>query len=355
MGRKRKSNPLNLPPRVYAKNGAFYYHHPGKPARWERLGTDLEQVKRRAGAIATTQGEGYGTVAYWLDQFLAAYKRRVAAGDRAQRTLDDYTDNAVLLKAFFGAMYPHAVEPHHVGDYLDTNLEAGRGVRANREKACLSAMFTWLIRAGAGSVTRNPCLGVKRNTETKRARYVEHEELRKTLEHAPAQVRALAELVYCTLQRPEDIIGWTLRNLVERRDATGRVVKVIRNKQGKTGAEVDIEVTPDIEAILARLKVNTTAKGVVAIGRLIHRRDGKPYTYDGLAAMLKRRQAAAGVASFGYYDLKGKGATDMWLAGVPLERIQALCGHESVTTTERYVKSRWRGVVQPNQLANGAS
>lgn len=351
MGRKRKSNPLNLPERVYAKGGAFYYYHPG--GRWERLGTDVEAIKRRAATIATTNGEGYGTVAYWLDQFLAAFKRRVAAGDRAQRTLDDYTENAIPLKAFFGAMYPNGIEAPHVGEYLDTNLEAGRGVRANREKACLSAMFTWLIRAGAAGVKTNPCAGVKRNTETKRARYVEHEELRKTLEHAPAQVRALAELVYCTLQRPEDIIGWTLRNLTERRDAAGRVVKIIRNQQGKTGATVDIEITPDIEAILARLKVNTSAKGVVSIGRLIHRRDGRPYTYDGLAAMLKRRQAAAGVASFGYYDLKGKGATDMWLRGVPLEQIQALCGHESVQTTERYVKSRWRGVVQPNRLASG--
>ena len=52
--------------------------------------------------------------------------------------------------------------------------------------------------------------------------------------------------------------------------------------------------------------------------------------------------------SFGFYDLKGKGATDMWLHGVPLEHIQALCGHESIKTTEIYVKCRWRGTVQPN-------
>lgn len=105
---------------------------------------------------------------------------------------------------------------------------------------------------------------------------------------------------------------------------------------------------------------------------LIHRRDGHGYSYAGLNAMLRRYTAKAnGIATgraatginkdidksklaiqpFGYYDLKAKGATDMWLAGVALERIQVLCGHESVTTTERYVKCRWRGTVTPNRVA----
>jgi hypothetical protein len=31
---------------------------------------------------------------------------------------------------------------------------------------------------------------------------------------------------------------------------------------------------------------------------------------------------------------------------MPLERIQVLCGHDSVTTAEIYVKPHWRGVVE---------
>ena len=109
MGRRRQSNPFNLPERVYWKHGAFHYHH--RDGRWERLGTDVEQAKRRAREIVGLQAEGYGTVAYWLDQFIVAFKRRVAAGDRAPRTLADYTENLVPLKAFFGAMLPAGVEP----------------------------------------------------------------------------------------------------------------------------------------------------------------------------------------------------------------------------------------------------
>ena len=40
----------------------------------------------------------------------------------------------------------------------------------------------------------------------------------------------------------------------------------------------------------------------------------------------------------------------MWLSGVALEQIQVLCGHDSVRTTEIYVKSRWRGTVEPNSV-----
>ena len=43
---------------------------------------------------------------------------------------------------------------------------------------------------------------------------------------------------------------------------------------------------------------------------------------------------------FGIYDLKGKGATDMFQPGIPLVYIQALARHEPITTTEIYIKSR---------------
>jgi integrase len=371
MGRRRKSNPLNLPPRVYAKHGAFYYFHPD--GRWERIGTDVELVKRRAAEIVNNNSDGFGKVPYWFDEFIAHCRQRVAVGDLAPRTLEDYIDAGEKLKVWFKDFHPVGVEPHHVGDYLDKGLEMGRAVRANREKAALSVMFTWLIRKGYAGVRTNPCARIKRNKETKRERYVENDEMTATLAAAPVQVWALAHLVYRTLQRPEDIITWTPRNIMERRDASGQVVRIIRSQQGKTGVMVDIQVTPEIEALLAKLKAEPARKADAERGRskvvtglaLIHRRDGKPYSYDGLCAMLKRRQAAvrkqhadkggalAEMAPWGYYDMKGKGATDMWLAGVPLTLVQVLCGHDSVTTTEKYVKARWRGIVAPNQVAIG--
>jgi len=43
-----------------------------------------------------------------------------------------------------------------------------------------------------------------------------------------------------------------------------------------------------------------------------------------------------------------QGGDDMYLAGEPMERIQMLLGHDSVTTTERYIKTRLPDAVMPN-------
>lgn len=304
MGRPRKSNPLNLPPRVYWKHGQFWYEHPGT-RKWEALGSDVNKAKSFA-----ARGISFGTITYWLGEFLAAQAIRVTTGDLSPRTHADYTANAEPLGLFFGR-----IEPKHVARYLDAGREMGRAVRANREKACLSAMFTWLIRTGQGGVTTNPCIGIRRNKEVKRTRYVEDDEMRRDLADAPESVRMLCELVYRTLQRHEDILNWTQANVLER---DGK--RVLLNRQSKTGVNVDIEIT----------QVLKKSHGVT----LIHRRDGRKYSYDGLCAMLKRRQRG----------------TDMKAKGVPLEQIQILCGHDSVTTTERYVKQHWRGVVAPNRV-----
>lgn len=345
MGRTRKNNPLGLPQRVYAKHGAFFYVH--RTGEWERLGTDIAEAKRK-GNLYNDPDSTFGTMAYYLDDFIVACEKRVQRKDLAQRTYEDYKRDVEELKPYFGKMTPAGVEPHHVGKYLDLGAENNRPVRANREKACLSACFTWLIRTGEGSIKTNPCIGVKRNRETPRERYVEHGELHPVRQLAVRQVRGLMDLIYRTLQRPEDIINWTPANIIQKRESDGSIRKVIRNDQGKTGAIVDIAVTPEIELILKDLRVDgaTTGPGQT----LIHNLKGDAYTYDGLCSMLRRYIGKAKVPGFGFYDLKGKGATDMWLSGEPLEKIQVLCGHDSVRTTEVYVKCRWRGTVEPNKV-----
>ena len=352
---RKRDNPLGLPERVYHKHGAFYYVH--FDGRWERLGTDINEAKLR-GNLYNEPGTRYGTIEWFLDAFLVDFKRQVALGLRAPRTLEDYTTDAVPLKAYFGRMLPSAVEPKHIASYLDMGVDMSRAVRANRERSCLSACFSWMIRKGEGGIKINPCRGVRRNKETPREVYIEHEDFVEVHALATPMVRGLMDLIYRTLQRPEDIITWTPANIVKKREPDGSMRRVIRNDQGKTGKIVDIAITPEIEAILQSL---APAGFKLGPGKtFIRTRHGEPYSYDGLSAMLRRyigkternkARVRAGLppAGWGYYDLKGKGATDMWLAGTPLEQIQVLCGHESITTTEIYVKCRWRSTVQPNR------
>lgn len=62
----------------------------------------------------------------------------------------------------------------------------------------------------------------------------------------------------------------------------------------------------------------------------------------------RARKGLALVAPFGFRDLKGKGATDMWLNRTPIEQIQLLCGHADKATTEKYIKARWNATADPN-------
>jgi integrase len=65
--------------------------------------------------------------------------------------------------------------------------------------------------------------------------------------------------------------------------------------------------------------------------------------FQGVLASIRFRRylRKAELTVFDMYDLKEKGATHMMGADVPIERIQHLLGHESVTTTEIYVKARF--------------
>ena len=216
----------------------------------------------------------------------------------------------------------------------------------------------WLCRnSKVPGLVVNPCLrasGIQRNRETSRERYVTHEEYRSVWAEAHTSVRLLMEITYRTLQRPEsDVIHWD--TTVLSRNGAGK--RMLKFKQGKTGKLMQIEVDEQLDQLIQQ------SLGDVRSLRqpLVRNRDGHPYTYDGISANLKKaigrankKRKAAGlepIPSFGFRDLKGKGATDMWLSGVPLEEIQALCGHGDKTTTEIYVKARWRETVTPNRVA----
>jgi integrase len=254
-------------------------------------------------------------------------------------------------------MAPEDIKPSDVQAYLDLGHKAGRPVRANREKACLSSMLSWLMRQpGATLLQVNPCMqasGTQGNPESKRERYVTDAEYTAVWAAAGAQVRLLMDLTHRTLQRPEsDIIGWTPTIIARDQHTKARILHF---QQGKTGTWIKITLTPDLDALVRRAMGDPPQISQP----LVHNRKGEKYTYTGIAAMLtaaikkvnKGRPEAERITSFGFRDLKGKGATDMWKAGVPIERIQLLCGHASKETTEKYIKARWSEAAAPNEVA----
>jgi integrase len=365
MGRRRKDgDPFGLAgTRIVCRRGKFYYPH--RDGRWEPLGADVAVAKRIAARIRNP-GEAFGTLGYWFGEFLTDCRARVKAGTMSSRTLADYEGYAAddgPLVAAFGKRYPEQITPDMVQAYLEFNasLSPPRPVPANRERAFLSSCISWLLRTGkVPGLKVNPCMrssGVQRNPERKRERYVTNEEYLAVYEAGNRAVRLAMELVYRTLQRPEiDVLAWTAAD-VRKKDGG----KVLHVRQHKTGRVLDIA----LEGALGELVEQAIGTVPTLRQPILHRLDGKPYTYDGLSAMLRQAQdrvrsthskvsgPLATMAPFGLRDLKGKGATDMWLAGVPIEQIQLLCGHASKTTTETYIKARWRPTAKPNNRRIG--
>lgn len=356
MGRKRKDPAQGLPERVYLRSGTFYYVH-RETGRWENIGKDLVAAKKRAEHYNDPTGT-YGTMSWFLDQFIIDCEQRVSVKDLSQRTLDDYRDALKYLKLFFGEMLPTDIGPHHVAEYLAIGVKAERAVRANRERACISSCISWMMRGNHGGMKgrANPCMrasGVRRNTETERDRYVTDKEYSAVYAAGNRAVRLMMELVYRTLQRPQvDILAWTPADIVSKGGE-----RVLRFTQSKTKRRLDIALAGQLGILVDE------AIGDVPMLRqpIVHNLRGEAYTYDGISAMLKQAQERVRASvpelkdmpPFGFRDLKGKGATDMWLAGVPIERIQLLCGHKTKTVTEKYIKARWQETAAPNLIDVG--
>lgn len=368
MGRKRKDgDPLGLAgTRLAPRRGSFWYRHRAtqeQAERWENLGTDLAEAKRLA-KLYNNPGDEYGTISYWLDRFILDCRARVSANTLSKRTLDDYVNALPHLKAYFGRMFPERLGSNHVSSYLELHAKAGRPVPANRERACLSSMISWLMRSDERppSLKVNPCMrasGVFRNPESKRERYVTDEEYRAVYDAASKSVQIMMELTFRTLQRPEsDIVAWT--TAIIKRKGEGRILHF---RQSKTGRLMEIALAGRLQELIDSI-VGTDDKVLKFRQPIVANLAGEAYTYDGISAMLKKAIAKvrakhketggplAMMESFGFRDLKGKGATDMWVSGMAsIEEIQALCGHADKTTTEIYIKARYRETLRPNLIA----
>jgi integrase len=349
VGRKRKcGNPLALEKRVYPRRGKFWYVH--RDGTWESLGPDVERANERARVYNDPAGR-YGTLGYFLDRYIADAENGRLHKNKKPRTIEDNKKEAVWLKTAFDKINPLDLvrKPDLIATYRD---ERGAPIRANRELSLLSAVYTWLIEKGhLPGLNVNPVLLIKRNPQKPKERYVEDAEFTAVYGLAIPSVRMAMDLCYRTLQRPGDVLR-AERSWLRNKTVAGTAKPVLSVTQSKTDRRVDIEITPEIESALSTLDKGDVVR-LTAV--LVHGRDGSAYTEDGLGAMLRRYCLKAGVKTFGLMDVRAKGATDMYLAGVPLERIQMLMGHKSMQTTEIYIKRLLATVstVAPNTVKMG--
>jgi integrase len=263
------------------------------------------------------------------------------------RTLHDYTVDAAMLSRGIGHIPYPKLSAKHVADYRDNRAKTAPK-HVNRELAVLRQAFAYATERGLLPVGHNPVIGVKRIKETKRDRLILDAEYLTVYNRATPSVKIAMTLALRTLQRPADVLKMGPADV--QTTPQGRVLRV---KQGKTGAIVPIIVRGD----LARI-VDEHAAGNLIRPTFVRNREGKAYTITGIGAMFRRycvgtkkRPVNPAVPDFGLRDLRAKGATDLYNGGTDIRTISALLGHKSIRTTEIYLKGLVIEPVAPNETA----
>jgi site-specific recombinase XerD len=203
----RRKTATSLPPRLYEYRGKrrLTYYTITAANKYVTLGHDLLAAKRKL--LELEEGRSIaGTVCELLDDYIETVQAKVMAGKKSPRTYQDNLNEANNLKKAFGRMQPAALRPVHVWQYLHKARGRAAPVRANREIALLSAAFNFARQAGI--LDSNPCVGVERNEEIPRDRYVTEKEYAAFLELAVAngeagqRVALAMELAYLTGKAP---------------------------------------------------------------------------------------------------------------------------------------------------------
>lgn len=295
------------------------------------LGHDLREARRK---MLELDGETTtGAIADHLDDLMKERRRLAERGKLSRETLASNDLELVALKQAFGKMAPEALRPKHVWDYLHRFRGVEAPVRANREIALLSRMFSRLVNQGAIDI--NPCIGVERNEEAARDRLVSDAELdaflafcrsnghlpdgspMKTASDAGLRLALAAQVAYLTGK------------------ARGQVLRLSRTQIGeegiefgkrKRGAHTLVTWTPTLRAVVAECLALPSR---ITSTYLIHNADGQPYTGDGFSAMWQRMMTAwveAGHERFTFHDLRAKAVTDTTEAG---RKASDLTGHRT--------------------------
>lgn len=336
MGRRR----LHIDPREPLPTGLF---KEGRKFRARRPGESWTYFGERYGdavAAYTAWQAKHGvvrTIAWLMDHFVGEVcPAKVRAGKMAPRTARDYLRDSEIIKTGLGHIPITAFSGAHATGFVQAR-EQDAPAHVRNELACLSAALTNAVDNGV--LPRNVLIGFRRPTKQVRERLITDAEYLKVRNAAGPSTRLAMALAVRTLGLPADVLRMGRRNVVKYAD--GR--RTLRFRRGKTGIQVEVEIVGELAVALEPLldSIHPT---------FVRREDGKAYTVDGIGAMFRRYCDAkhADVSDFGLRDLRAKGATDMYRAGIDLRVIQRLLGHKSVQTTEIYIKQLLTEIVQPN-------
>lgn len=353
MGRRRTRD-KHLPQRVYWKNGAFWFVD--YQNKWHRLGATMAEMYAEL-AKHVDRSAPLHTMGDVFDRFILEKIPLLAP-----RTQSDYRGYIENLRVYFADAPPEDVTPGDVFDYRNERAKKSV-VQANREKSCLSSVFTasieWKLR------NDNPCRLVPKLHEQERDRYVLDEEFLAVYKLTTVVMQDVSgkimqgamDLATTTGQREGDLLRlpcndprvYTKEGIVFRPSKSKRR----HPRHGKTiesAKTVIIEWSDELHAVVDRLR----SIGPRLRPTLICNQDGQSYTESGFRSNWHRLMTAAVegskrkdgswitepvlTESFTFHDLRAKRASD----AEDLQEANDALAHDDMKTTQKVYRRKPR-------------
>jgi len=318
----------------------YFYDAGGQPRREIPLGKDyglaiMEYARLERDRTADAIVEQVLTFRYVAERYFV----EVVPTKGAATQKDNARELKNLIAYFDDPPAPlNALEPQHVRQYM--RWRASAPVRANREKALLSAIWNFARETGYTALA-NPCAGVKGNKESGRDVYVEDSLFRAVYAVADAGLQDAMDLAYLTGQRVTDT------RLMDERDVRDGQIWI---KQAKTGAKRRIEIMGELLELIERIKARKAGHKVRST-RLIVIEDGTPMSAPMLRGRFDKARQAAGIDKklFQLRDLRAKAGTDKAESSGDIMQAKDQLGHTTVVMTEQYIRERKGKKVTPTR------
>lgn len=314
-----------LPPRLRWKNGGYHYvvdHH------WKLLSRDYAEALRE-----WARREGAGKHAHTVAQAAEAWLLE-RGPELAPKTRTGYESSLRRLLPVFGACLLEEVTPPDVKAWLRARSAP---VSANRDKACLSAIYTFAL--SEGWVSSNPCQAVTRRTERPRRRTATRTERQALSAAATPLWRALLDAAFAMGARPSEL------RLLRRADL---LADGIRLHRPKTGTESLVEWTPGLRDAIDRAiaagnemaAARAKRRGAVELSVYVFpsSQRGQPYTVSGMSHAFRRLCRDAGIEGLQFRDARRTAASQ----ADDLRHAQELLGHTTASVTARVYRVRNR-------------
>lgn len=340
MGRRRKTH-KHLPQRVYPKHGAFYFVDINN--KWHRLGATMAEMYKEF-AKYVDRNAPLHTMSDVFDRFIIEKIPLLA-----ERTQSDYLGYIENLRLYFNDAPPEDPTAGDVFDYRNKRAETSI-TQANREKSCLSSVFTaaieWKLR------TDNPCRLVPKLHEGERDRYVFDHEYVAVYSLATDIQQVAMDLATMTGQREGDLLKLPC-NDPRVYTNEGIVFKIGKSKRrhprhGKvieTAKTLIVEWSDELRAVIERAR----KLGPRLRPTLICTLQGEAYTESGFRSnwhkllvkattKAENEEPAALAEWFTFHDLRAKRASD----AEDLEEANDAMAHDDMKTTQTVYRRKPR-------------